>query len=372
MKIKYSTLVQELNTIQGVFTKSTSATSKVVYFYDGQVIGFSPLMMCKSKIDVEGDFLNCSVLFDTLYKVLTGYSNLYFTKVNEVDIEEVGKAIKITIKEEPKEDFPDASSYAKTSVFILDNVPVAQSLIDNFNRSIPEESVSVSEDEINKYMRTLYPLLSNDESGSGVGKLNFAKDYVFFLSNTFSSFVKNDLPESLRDVEISQSGLSLIKKLYERSEVQNIGKSDGYLVVSSLDETLCCFIRVNKVTFRYNKLVEGMSKDKGIVLNRKYFREVLSRLGNFSEQVVMKYDKGEVYVDAKTFNQDIPMVNSKGDLENLGFIANTNIFNKIIIGSDDIMPAEVFLYFIDKGRNISLYISDSTGEWFSVTTVMSA
>lgn len=372
MKIKYDSLVQELNTIQGVFVKSTSATAKVVYFHDNHIIGFSPLMMCKSKLEVEEDFLNCSVSFDALNKVLMGYSNLYFTKVNEVEITQIGNAIKITIHEEPKDDNPDAKSYAKTSEFILDNVPVAQSVVDNFKREIPENSESVSDEEMNKYMKTLYPLLSNDASGSGAGKLNFAEDYVFFLSNTFSSFVKNDLPESLHDVEISQSGLALIKKFYERIEVLNIGKSDGYLVVSSIDESLSCFIRVNKVTFRYNKLVEGLVKDTGIVLNRKYFREVLNRLGNFSEQVVVKYENEEIFVDAKTFNQNVPLVNHKGNLEGLGFVANTNIFNKIIIGSDDLMSADVFLYFIDKGRNISLYLSDSTGEWFSVTTIMSA
>lgn len=371
MKIKYDSLVQELGTIQGVFAKSTSATSKVVYFNDGYVIGFSPLMMCKSKIEFEDEFLNCSISFDALNKVLSGYSNLYFTKVNEVEISQVGKAIKITIHEEPKEDNPDAKSYAKTSEFILDNVPVAQSVVDNFKREIPENSESVSDEEMGKYMKTLFPLLSNDASGSGAGKLNFAEDYVFFLSNTFSSFVKNELPESMRDVEISQSGLTLIKKFYERMEVLNIGKQEGYLVVSSIDETLSCFIRINKVTFRYNKIVEGMSKEKGIVLNRKYFREVLNRLSNFSEQVVVKYDNDEIFVDAKTFNQNVPLINSKGDLRGLGFVANTNIFNKIIIGSDDLMSADVFLYFIDKGRNISLYLSDSTGEWFSVTTIMS-
>lgn len=372
MKIKYDILCQEMNTIQGVFNKTAGNNAKVVYFHDNNIIGYSPLMMCKSKLDVEEEFFNCSLSFDSLSKILAGFSNLFFTKVEEVEINQVGSAIKITIHEMPKDDKPETKSFAKTSEFILDNIPVAQSIIETFNREIPENSESVTSEEFDKYIKTLYPLLSNDASGSGAGKLNFAEDYVFFLSNMFSSFVKNTLPDSFKDVEISQSGLSLIKKIFERIEVLNVGKDNGYLVISSLDESLCCFIRINKVTFKYAKIIEAMKKEKGIVLNRKYFREVLNRLSNFSEQVVVKYSNEEIFVDAKHFNQNVPLINTKGDLTNLGFSANTNILNKLIIGQDDLMSSDVFFYFITRDRNISLYLSDSTGEWLSVTTVMSA
>lgn len=372
MKVSYSDLVKELGVIQATFSKASGSNARVVYFQDGNIIGFSPLMMCRSKLEVEDEFLNCAISFDALSKIVQGYSNLSYTCVNMVDISKVGNALKVTVHEDPKNGNQEFESYAKTSEFFLDNVPVAQSILETFKRGIPEDSEVVSVEEFGKYMKTLYPLLSNDESGSGAGKLNFADDYVFFLSNTFTSFVKNTLPKSLKDVEISQSGLSLINKLYSRFEMLSFGKEDGYLVVSSPDESSSCFIRINKVTFRYKKIVEGMNKEKGFVLNRKYFREVLGRLSNFSEQVVLKYDNEEVFVDAKTFNQGVPLVNSKGDLKDFGFVANTNILGKIIIGQDESMESDVFIYTVEKGRNISLYLSDSTGEWFSMTTVMSA
>lgn len=368
MLVNYDSLVNEMEVMQGVFVKGSSG-AKNIYFHDGKLIAFSPLIMCKTAIEYSDEFINCCLSFDALNKVISGYSTLFYTKVSGVLFEQVGNAIKLTIHEEPKEE--GYSSYAKVSTFFLDNIPTAQNALDNFNKEVPEDSEMVSGEEMEKYTKTLFPLLSNDASG-GAGKLSFADDYVFFLSNTFSSFVKNDLPDSLKNLEISQSGLSLIRKFFDRYESLQFGKDEGYLVVSSIDESLICNIRVNKLTFKHDKFVSGLCKDKGFVVNRRYFREVLNRLSNFSEQVTVKCGNGEIFVDAKTFNQDVPLVAERGDINELGFVANTNIFGKIILGSDDLMSEDAYVYLIDKGRNISVYITDSSGEWFSVTTIMKA
>lgn len=365
MKIKFESLKNALNLVQGVFPKV--ANSKQVYLHEGYLIAFFPLMTCKVKLDFEGEFFNCSLSYDTLTKIVNGYQNLYYTKVDEISLEQEAKGIKLEITEIPKED--KDSSFGKTSKFVLDNLPSAQSVIDSFNKELPNEIFTIDKDEMNKVFKTLSPLLSNGTDSSG--KLSFSDEYIFFLSNTVSSFLKNNLPESFKGIELSYQAIAQLKRYFDNFDYLNVSKEDGSLVIISPDESVVSYIRFNGLTFQSNKIIEGFKKEKGIVLDRHYLRETLNRLSGFSDQANIKVEDTGLVIEDKNFNQNLPIFKSKGEVAGLGFLININVFNKIILGDDNLMPNEAFLYFVENGRTINLYISDESGEWFSVTAIRS-
>lgn len=366
MRVNYNELREVLKTLQGVFDKNESDGIKDIHFSDGYAMSQGALRMIKVKLNHEGEFLNFSLKIADLEKALAGFANAFYTVVEYVEFELLDNAVKMLVKEVAIEE--ENSRFNNESTFVLNNVAQISKIIDNFNREVPENEGELTEEDFNIYSKTLVPLVS---AGTGIqGKLNFGEEYVYFISSTINAFVKNTLPTQMTGIEINFNGLSLIKRLFELNEVYNVSQVEGYLVLWTEDKSVVSFIRSNKVAIDPQTIINGFSKDNGVVVDRRYFKEVLTRINNIGEtNASLKIENDWMHVISAKFKQEMPLVAQKGEVEGLSFNVNS-ILEKTLLGADDVMAPEVRLYFREQGRMYNVYVTDSSGAWFTVMSTV--
>ena len=123
----------------------------------------------------------------------------------------------------------------------------------------------------------------------------------------------------------------------------------------------------------YKMYVEKRSKDKGIVVDRFYLKDVLKRMGNIDPNGKMSVTEDQcLHVGNASFEQLIPLEMVKEGTEGVSFNVPISILQKIIVGRDDVFSDDLFLYFVPTGRGYIVYLSDKTGAWFSNTQVTRA
>ena len=374
MRVKYDSLNEGLKTISYAFDKKSGDKMKVLFFHDGYIVAKSPFALCKVKVEFEEDFVNCAVMFETLQKIVNGYSSLLYTRVEYVDISLDNDTILVEVSEVPVED--ELSKFGKVSSFRLPNKPTPEKMLSYFEKELPNESDKISRDDMNKYISTLYPLVS-DATKDASSVLSFSEDYVFFMSSINSAFVKNTLPEVMHDVEISSTGLNLFKRYFELYEFLDVVKQDKELLIFSEDGGLVSSIVVKKVSMQSKRITDSFNTDRGVEVDRRYFHEVLNRLAMFDVQTSITVLNEDLVVISDNYTQNIPIsvddngkLLKRGNIDGVSFKVNTGILSKLFLGQDSLMSSKSRIYFIPKGSAaMELFVTDSSGEWMSKVNV---
>ena len=78
-----------------------------------------------------------------------------------------------------------------------------------------------------------------------------------------------------------------------------------------------------------------------------------------------------MFVNNSNFNQTIPL-NNKKDADGVSFNISIPVLEKTILGKDEVFTNDLFIYFVDTARGYLVFLSDSTGAWFSSTQVTKA
>lgn len=341
---------------------------------------YNSLTFCRTEVEkviVEGIEDEKTWIFQVkaadLTKVLSGFSSLYKTKVDSIRFEENKSKIKISIDEVALEEAD--SRLNQTSVFNLDNVPLTESVRKDIEMEFPDDPEIVFKGDLDLYVSSLLPLMnsaSNLES-----KLNFADDYVFVIAAYMSVFFKNKLSEQMKNMTLGYSSVSLIKRLCDTVEGDNIlvKKTDKYLCMQAGNTE--AFMRHQPVKIKYQQYIKMMSRDNGVVLNRLYFKDVLKRVGMVStEGKLTILDDGDITIETPNFNQMIPTEKTRGEVSGVNFKFSINLFerlivgsDKLVVGSDKIFPEEIFLYIVKAESRYALFFTDKKGAWFSMTQV---
>lgn len=369
MILKFESLDSGLKTLLGVFDKSIPSDSRVIYLNEGYLIAKSALILCKVKVDYEGEFENTAVKYDYLANLISGFSNLSYTQVEDVSWVLEGNKINVSIQEIPKEE--DYADFGRTSHFELDNQVTPEALAKQFAIQEGENISTIFSADIQKYFSTLYPLITSATTGSQT-KLSFADDYVFYISNVFQSFVKNDLPDSMKGIELKNSSVFLLKSLFDKVESLEVGRRGNELIVMSIDNSLECAIRVDNLTFVHKKFLDNFNKDTAVSIDRLYVKEVLRRISSFGGDANVYFNDDVMTIENRQYEQELPLLQHKGELSDISFKLNTSILDKMFLGTDLEMPKSSFFYMIPKGKGITLYISDDSGEWFSTGSMVAA
>lgn len=306
-----------------------------------------------------------------LNKIISAYSTLNRTKVENVTFEESGVRVKVIMHEVAKED--GDSRLNRDSSFELENAPITDVVSKELHQSFPEDVSGLSSQEIMLYIDSLLPLMSNDSATTMASKLNFASDYVFVISSHRSAFFKNRLPDELKGLCLNYSSVSFIKKMCDSSEMLSISRLDKYLCVEAVESGTQAFMRHNPVKINYNSYITMLSKDNGIVIDRLYFRDVLRRMGILASDGIIEVCEGdELLVQNEKFEQTVPLEKKKGDTTGIKFKVSIPLMEELIMGSDNVFSDPLYVYFVPKASSYMLYVLDKRGIWFTNAKVMSA
>lgn len=376
LRVSYSELQSVLGYVNTILSdKTVDEKMKNVIFLveDGlaTVVGYSSLTFSRTKLndceteDVE-DKWSFQVKSSELNKIISSYNNLYKTKVDYIDFVEFKNKIKVVIHEEAIKE--EDSRLSQTGNFLLDNIPLLEAIKREITLDFPEETDSILSSDLLLYIDSLFPLMSNDSASSLVSKLNFAKDYIFVTASYISSFFVNRLPDAFKDLTLGYSSVNFLKRLCDGVESIDVQRLDKYLCIESgMTEA---FLRYQRVKVKHEPYVNRMSSDNGIVLDRLYLKDVLKRMSVSSQDGVAKMVEDGLEVSNEGFTQIIPLNNKKGEVDTLRFKMSVPVMVKTILGDDNVMPEELFLYFVKTGASgYLLYVKDSTGAWFSVIQV---
>lgn len=300
-----------------------------------------------------------------LNKIMSSYSNLYKTKVEKVDIEDNNVRTKITIHEIPIDEEKDAR-LAQDSVFEVENAPILSKILSDIKSEFPEEVNTLVSNDLILYLSSLLPLLSNDSVNSTASKMNFAEDYVFTMSSSCSAFFKNQLSEEFKGITLGYSSIGFLKKLCESADMLSVARTKQYLCIES--GRTQAFMRYKPIQINYRAYINKKSKEKGIVVDRLYMKDVLRRMGNVSVDGRMSVgDNNSLLVMNELFQQEVPIDRCKDGTQGISFKISIPIMNSLILGNDEFLSSDLFIYFVETTRSYIIYIQDKSGAWFSST-----
>ena len=368
IKLSYVELSGILGYVNTILADKTVDEKKknVIFLVNGEdvtVVGYSPLTFSRAKLnncevfDVE-DTWDFQVKANDLNKIMGSYASLYKTKVENVEFEKAGNKVKLIIHEEAINE--EDARLSQTGRFLLDDIPIMESIKKEIHISFPEESDTIMSEELLLYIDSLFPLMNNDSASSLASKLQFSKDYVYVLASYINSFFINKLPDAFKGLTLGYSSVSFLKKLCEGVEDISVQRIDRYLCIQS--GLIEAFLKYQNVKVKEDKFVREMSNDTGIVLDRLYLKDVLKRMLVASQDGVAQITEDGLEVSNSGFNQVIPINNRKGEVDNLKFKLSVTLMMKTIIGDDSVFKDELFLYFVKAGVN---GYKDATGAWFS-------
>ena len=378
--MKISVDFEELNRVLSyVYTilsdKSVEEKVKNVIFIvkdnEVTVIGYNQITFSRTTLekvtceDIPESGWEFQIKSSDLNKIMSSFSNLFKTKVELVDIEDSGVRTKITVHELPIDEEKDAK-LAQDSVFEVENAPILAKILTDVKTDFPDSANSLVSSDLLLYLGSLMPLMVNDSANSSASKLNFADDYVFTMSSSASAFFKNQLSEEFKGITLGYSSVSFLKKLCEGSDMVSVARNKNYLCIES--NSTQAFMRYKPIRINYKAYIEKRSKEKGIVVDRLYTKDVLRRMGNTSAMGKMLVSEaGSLVVMNELFQQELPLEKCKSGTEGINFKISIPIMNSLILGSDDVFDGNLYIYFVETTRSYILYIQDKTGAWFSST-----
>lgn len=362
-----------INTILG--DKSVEEKLRnIIFLVDGEgvrMVAYNAFIFVRStfenaEVDLEGNTeWSFQLKASDVNKTVSAFSNMFKTKVTNLELSEEGVRIKLTVHEEAKDEAD--SRLAKDSEFLFEHAPILPKTLEEIKIDFPNNVDMVSSGDILLYLDSLFPLLNNDTSNSLGSKIHFAEDYVFVLSAAMSSFMVNKLPDSFKDLCLAYSSSGFLKKMTESSENIGVARDDKYLCIQEGNTE--AFMKYQKVKVKYSMYVDKRSKDKGFVVDRLYLKDVLKRMATVEPKGSVKIDGDDLFVSNSNFSQSVPL-NNKKNTENIsGFDISVPLLEKSILGKDDVFSGDLFVYFVDTARGYLVFVSDGTGAWFSSTQV---
>lgn len=334
-------------------------------------VGYNALTFAKQTLEkasvdeVDPAGYDFQVKSSDLNKIVSSFSSLFKTKVETIDFELDGVRIKVTVHEVAIKEEDERLN--QSPEFFLECPPILANIKKEISMEFPEDFDGVGSSDLLLYLDSLFPLLVNDNANGSGSKISFAEDYVFVISSVASGFFVNKLPEAFKEITLGYSSVNFLKKMcMVGSDQIAVSKTEKHICVQS--EGIEAFLRFQNVKPMHKMYIKRVSKDRGIVVDRLYLRDVLKRMGNMSSDGKVSISE-DMEVVNDNFNQIIPVINKKGEVSNINFKVSIPIVEKCILGSDGAFPDKLFIYFVEAGRGYSMIMSDETGAWFSLAQV---
>ena len=374
--IEYNKLVSALSFPNTVLAdKSVEDKMKNVIFMVNEgsvkVVGWNVFTFSRTDVtpisveDVPESGEVFQVKASNLNKIIQSFSTLAKTHVEKLEFSYEGVKIMLSVYEVANSE--EDARLSQVSRFLLENVPIMSNVQKDITKEFPEDVSLLPSGDLAFYIDSLTPIMSNDSSNTNASKLNFDSEYVYVRTSYMSGLLKNKLPEAFRDLTLSYSSVSFIKKLTESNDDIGVCKLDNYLCIQSGSTE--AFLRYQKVKINYKTYLDKLSKEKGVRVDRLYLKDVLRRMSNLSPDGQMQITDDSLEVSNGNFSQSIPLNTVKQGTSGISFKVSIKFFESAILGRDEVFTGDVFIYFVQQIRGYMIFMMDKTGAWISNTQV---
>ena len=320
----------------------------------------------------EAEFKDSEVYYmQVKSKELTAFLNTFKsvrrTRVTDVIIEPVGVKIKVTVLEEDL----DGDGKHK-SAWLFDNIPIKPNLLESISLKYPEDNIAlVDTTSILFYTANLLPIMQNG-SVALYSRLTFGGDKVVAFTASFNTLMTNVLPDTLKGISLTYRAIAFMKNVICNVPSVEVSRTDRHLCFRT--DNAEAFIIYDTRMADYRMYLDMFKKDHAIVLDRKYFKDVLKRLSIVNDSVEFKISSSENIVSVKNskFGQDIPILQTKGmdELGEVKFKILPDILDKAVIGDDSQFSDIIFLYLVPQQNGSSVLIfADDSGMWYSTASI---
>ena len=306
-----------------------------------------------------------------LVESLSAYSNLHRTKVKYVQVKEQNNRVQVLVKE-VNLDEEEATDFGGISSYSFNNVPI-RSNVEAMLASTAEGGDEFSGIDISIILNILLPSMS-PKKGVLTNKIHFSEEFVFVKGTRSNLFVKNALSgEIFKDISLFYSSVAYLVKLAEFSGSLTILKEKGVLHISSFGDdgrSIFTSIKYAPMNIEYKTLLDSISKENGVVLDRYFLQDILRRF-NDKDDLVVIFEEGGVVIKTSSLERTIPILNSKGEIGSVKFKINATVLKDLILGDAETMGDSLYLY-LDKnsGRlGYSVEVADSKGVSRAITSV---
>lgn len=385
------------------------------------------LVLDPQEISVDGTW-DFQLRSSSISKLIGSYANLTHTKVSGITFTEAKDAVLIDVHETVKSE-DDDPRLAQDGHYRIGVVPLEARVREAVSKEFPTEDVTkVPAAAVDLYIRDLLRLVNNNKSAGSESMIYLSPDYAFVHSSTSYSAFLHTLPEEFHDISLNYSqalsllvlndeatGNALSADETDDEELQSLAEDDEDDDVLFADEeeeddledtqaatpeVEVARVSANVLAFRYKSArlfltVRGLKvrykdyfdpaferDDEGeyvnrnllFSVNRSYIKSVLKRVAFDGEDVNFTIEDGFLEASAKSFSQNVPIVDSKGAIEDIKFKVSPSILEKMIIGNDkefsQLEDGEevIFLFTLTK-RGYFLQLTDALSVWISTANV---
>ena len=320
-------------------------------------VAFTP-----EKVEKAG---NIQINSSELSKILGTYTSLSRTKVDSVEFRENENRVQVIVHESDLDEEQDL--FGGVTSYSLDNIKIKERLLDDLKLKFEEGSAeSVDVTELDMVLSTLIPVMDS-KKGVNNNFIHFADDVIFVMDTRCQVFYKNILPDVLHNVSLRYTSVSYLKKMSETSNHLSMVLQGNKFAVRSEDGTIEAFINHLPVRFNYKPTLEGITKANGVILDRKFLKDLLRRLSTMGADATFTIKEDGVHIRTNDFSRVMPINNAKGDIMGIEFKMKTSLLSYMIIGDDSIMSSDLFLYLekATRGVGYQLSVSDDSGAFIS-------
>lgn len=320
-------------------------------------VAFTP-----EKVESKG---NIQINSSELSKILGTYTSLSRTKVDSVEFRENENRVQIIVHESDLDEEQDL--FGGETSYSLDNIKIKERLLDDLKLKFEEESAeSVNVTELDMVLSTLIPVMDS-KKGVNNNFIHFADDVIFVMDTRCQVFYKNILPEVLHNVSLRYTSVSYMKKMSETSNHLLMVLLGNKFAVRSEDGSIEAFINHLPVRFNYKPTLEGITKANGVILDRKFLKDLLRRLSTMGSDATFSIKEDGVHIRTNDFSRVMPINNAKGDIMGIDFKMKTSLLSYMIVGDDSVMSSDLFLYLekATRGVGYQLSVSDDSGAFIS-------
>lgn len=372
----------EYDMLVGLLSHATSVTSdsalkdsdKTVVFMvhdDGESIVAaknSDLMVrvafTPEKVEKAG---NIQINSSELNKILGTYTSLSRTKVDFVEFRENENRVQVIVHESDLDEEQDL--FGGVTSYSLDNIKIKERLLEDLKLKFEEgQAKSVSTIELDMVLSTLIPVMDS-KKGVNNNLIHFADDVIFVMDTRCQIFYKNILPDVLHNSSFRYTSVAYMKKMSETSNHLSMVLQGNKFGIRSEDGSIEAFINHLPVRFNYKPTYEGIKKANGVILDRKFLKDLIRRLSTMGTDATFSIQEDGVHIRTNDFSRVMPINNAKGDIMGTEFKMKTSLLSYMIVGDDSVMSPNLFLY-LDKatrGVGYQLSISDDSGAFISNT-----
>lgn len=311
---------------------------------------------------------NVQVNSSELSKILGTFSNLSRTRVESIEFKVHKSKVQVIVHESALDE--DYQDFAGDTSYSLDSINIKEKTLQDISVEFDDENaVDVDSMELDIVLSTLLPIMDS-KKGLNNNQIHFASDQIFVMDNRSQIFYKNILPEVFSNSSFRYTSVAYMRKLIQTSNHLRVVISGNKFAIRSESGEVEAYINQLGVRFNYKPTLEKITKEKGIILDRAFLKDIIRRLSIMGSDPKVSIQEDGVHITTESFSRVIPISNSKGNVEGMEFKVNSSLLASMIIGDDSVMSNNLFLYLEPvKPRGIQLTISDDSGAFLSNTKV---